>query len=65
MQHAVLKNEILMHLRVLKKTKKDVSLHDPIGQDKEGNEISLIDILKSESEDVIDMIQLSMELEKN
>ena len=52
-----------MHLRVLKKTKKDVSLHDPIGQDKE-NEISLIDILKSESEDVIDMIQLSMELEK-
>ena len=53
-----------MHLRVLKKTKKDVSLHDPIGQDKEGNEISLIDILKSESEDVIDMIQLSMELEK-
>ncbi len=55
-------NEILMHLRALKKTKKDVSLHDPIGQDKEGNEISLIDILKSESEDVIDTIQLNMEL---
>ena len=53
-----------MHLRVLKENEKDVSLHDPIGQDKEGNEISLIDILKSESEDVIDMIQLSMELEK-
>lgn len=32
-------NEILMHLRSLKKTKKDVSLHDPIGTDKEGNEI--------------------------
>lgn len=59
-----IENEILMHLRALKKTKKDVSLHDPIGQDKEGNEISLIDILKSESEDVIDTIQLSMELEK-
>ncbi|RBN42756.1 RNA polymerase subunit sigma-70, partial [Priestia megaterium] len=44
--------------------KKDVSLHDPIGQDKEGNEISLIDVLKSESDDVIDMIQLNMELEK-
>lgn len=56
--------EILMHLRALKKTKKDVSLHDPIGQDKEGNEISLIDVLKSESEDVFDTIQLSMELEK-
>jgi len=59
-----IENEILMHLRVIKKTKKDVSLHDPIGQDKEGNEISLLDILKSESEDVIDTIQLNMELEK-
>jgi RNA polymerase sporulation-specific sigma factor len=59
-----IENEILMHLRALKKTKKDVSLHDPIGQDKEGNEISLIDILKSESEDVIDTIQLTMEMEK-
>ncbi|MBA2869803.1 RNA polymerase sporulation-specific sigma factor [Anoxybacillus calidus] len=60
-----IENEILMHLRSLKKTKKDVSLHDPIGQDKEGNEISLLDILKSESEDdVVDMIQLNMELEK-
>ncbi|KYD11149.1 hypothetical protein B4135_3264 [Caldibacillus debilis] len=53
-----------MHLRTLKKTKKDVSLHDPIGQDKEGNEISLIDVLKSDSDDVIDTIQLNMELEK-
>lgn len=30
-----------MHLRSLKKTKKDVSLHDPIGMDKEGNELTL------------------------
>ncbi|MBM7660740.1 RNA polymerase sporulation-specific sigma factor [Bacillus mesophilus] len=59
-----IENEILMHLRALKKTKKDVSLHDPIGQDKEGNEISLIDVLKSESEDIIELIQLNMELEK-
>lgn len=34
-------NEILMHLRSLKKTRKDVSLHDPIGTDKEGNELTL------------------------
>ncbi|WP_284140475.1 MULTISPECIES: RNA polymerase sporulation sigma factor SigK [unclassified Virgibacillus] len=57
-------NEILMHLRALKKVKKDVSLHDPIGQDKEGNEISLIDILEAENEDVIDFIQLNLEIEK-
>src|SRR5699024_12244278 len=50
----VIMNEILMHLRALKKVNKDVSLHDPIGQDKEGNEISLIDILKAENENIID-----------
>ncbi|QTM99903.1 RNA polymerase sporulation sigma factor SigK [Sediminibacillus dalangtanensis] len=59
-----IENEILMHLRALKKTKKDVSLHDPIGQDKEGNEISLIDILEAENEDLIEYIQLNMEVEK-
>lgn len=57
-------NQILMHLRSLKKTKKDVSLHDPIGQDKEGNEINLMDILKAENEDVVEHIQLNMEVEK-
>ncbi|BFH12631.1 hypothetical protein J6TS7_35690 [Paenibacillus dendritiformis] len=35
-----IENEILMHLRSLKKTRKDVSLHDPIGTDKEGNEMT-------------------------
>lgn len=59
-----IENEILMHLRALKKVKKDVSLHDPIGQDKEGNEISLIDILEAESDNVIEYIQLNMEIAK-
>lgn len=59
-----IENEILMHLRALKKVKKDVSLHDPIGQDKEGNEISLIDILEAENTDVIEYIQLNMEIDK-
>lgn len=59
-----IENEILMYLRTLKKVNKDVSLHDPIGQDKEGNEISLIDILKAENEDIIDYIQLNLEIEK-
>lgn len=35
-----IENEILMHLRSLKKSRKDVSLHDPIGTDKEGNELT-------------------------
>ncbi|WP_035724690.1 RNA polymerase sporulation sigma factor SigK [Gracilibacillus boraciitolerans] len=59
-----IENEILMHLRAMKKTKKDVSLQDPIGQDKEGNEISLIDILEAENEDITEVIQLHMELRK-
>ncbi|MFC4388419.1 RNA polymerase sporulation sigma factor SigK [Gracilibacillus marinus] len=59
-----IENEILMHLRAIKKTKKDVSLQDPIGQDKEGNEISLIDILEAENNDITEAIQLHMELEK-
>ncbi|WP_216829131.1 RNA polymerase sporulation sigma factor SigK [Alkalihalobacterium elongatum] len=56
-----IENEILMHLRALKKVKKDVSLHDPIGTDKEGNEITLIDVLQEETDDIVDAIQLKME----
>jgi RNA polymerase sporulation-specific sigma factor len=59
-----IENEILMHLRSLKKTRKDVSLHDPIGTDKEGNEITLIDILGSEADDVADAVQLKIEKSK-
>jgi RNA polymerase sporulation-specific sigma factor len=59
-----IENEILMFLRSLKKTRKDVSLHDPIGQDKEGNEISLIDILKTDNPDIVERIQTNMEIEK-
>lgn len=59
-----IENEILMHLRTLKKVRKDISLTDPIGQDHEGNEISLIDILEAENEDIIEFIQLNMDIEK-
>ena len=48
-----IENEILMHLRAQKKVKKDVSLHEPIGQDKEGNEVSLLDVLGDDGEDGI------------
>jgi RNA polymerase sporulation-specific sigma factor len=48
----------------LKKTRKDVSLHDPIGTDKEGNEITLVDILGTEADDVVDKVQLKIEKSK-
>ncbi len=59
-----IENEILMHLRSLKKTRKDVSLHDPIGSDKEGNEITLIDILGSGADDLLVTVDLNIEKSK-
>lgn len=56
-----IENEILMHLRSLKKVKKDVSLHDPIGTDKEGNEIRLLDIIGTERAEVEDEVELKIE----
>lgn len=53
-----------MHLRTLKKVRKDVSLHDPIGHDKESNEITLIDILGTDPDDVIDTVQMRVESNK-
>lgn len=43
-----IENEILMHLRANKRVRHEMMLFDPIGSDKEGNEISLIDILESD-----------------
>ena len=53
-----IENEILMYFRMNNKYLKDVSLNDYVGYDKEGNEISIIDILKVESNDFIDEIEL-------
>ncbi len=49
-------NEILMHFRKEKKYAGQVSLQDPIGHDDDGNEVSLIDILQAENEDICEEI---------
>lgn len=49
-------NELLMMLRSEKKTAKDVYLYDSIGSDKEGNEISLIDVIEHIDEDVVERV---------
>ena len=51
-------NELLMLLRSRKKTAKEVSLYDPIGTDKEGNEINLLDVIEQEQTDVTDQMEL-------
>ena len=48
--------EILMYLRSVKKTARDVYLFDTIGSDKEGNEINLFDVLEYEEEDIADRL---------
>lgn len=47
-------NELLMMLRSKKKYSKEVSLYEPIGTDKEGNEISLLDIIESPPVDIVE-----------
>lgn len=50
-------NELLMHFRTKKKTSKEVSLYEPIGTDKEGNQIQLLDVVVSEDEDVVELLE--------
>ena len=50
-------NELLMHFRAKKKTSKEVSLYEPIGTDKEGNQIQLLDVVVSEDEDVVELLE--------
>jgi RNA polymerase sporulation-specific sigma factor len=57
-------NEILMQIRSVKKIQNEVSLQDPIGIDREGNEITLIDVMGNESESVIDEVELKMQVKR-
>ncbi|EIA29795.1 RNA polymerase sigma factor, partial [Candidatus Arthromitus sp. SFB-5] len=59
-----IENEILMLIRNTKKTKNEVFLQDPIGTDKEGNEISLIDILNSSDDTIIDIVEQKLTIKK-
>ena len=57
-------NEILMYLRAKKKTTREISLYEPIGTDREGNEIQLYDIIEAEDEDVSEKIHLKENIQK-
>ena len=55
-------NELLMLFRSKKKTNREVSLYDPIGTDKEGNEISLLDVIETEPVDVVKNYSLKQDI---
>lgn len=59
-----IENELLMLFRVRRKMAKEVSLYEPIGTDKEGNEINLLDIIESTNEDVVDNMELQQNTKK-
>ncbi len=59
-----IENEILMHLRSGKKSGNALLLQDPIGKDKDGNEITLIDKLSNDDEDIFDEVNLKMQIKQ-
>ncbi|NLJ40301.1 MAG: RNA polymerase sporulation sigma factor SigK [Clostridiales bacterium] len=57
-----IENEILMTIRSDKKVKSEVYLQDPIGIDKEGNEISLLDVLGTDIDSVVNEVELKLQI---
>lgn len=59
-----IENEILMLIRNTKKIKSEVYLQDTIGVDKEGNEISLMDVLSGDEDSVIEVVEKRIQVRK-
>ena len=57
-------NELLMYLRTRKKLTKEVSYYEPIGTDKEGNEISLLDVIESQERSAFEVITAKEDTKK-
>lgn len=59
-----IENEILMCLRSSKRARSEVMLHEPLGSDKEGNEITLMDLLGTEDDIVAEQVESQAEQKK-
>ena len=59
-----IENEILMYIRAGKKHKSNVSLSDPVGTDKDGNELTLMDLLFEKEDKVFGSVEQSLMQEK-
>ena len=57
-------NEILMLFRASKKLSKEVSLFEPIGVDKDGEAVSLVDIIEMENKETIDTMILKQDVKE-
>ena len=61
-QQVLTANEILMFLRSSKKTKAEVYLNEPIGKDKDDNEITLLEILENDERSIEDEIDIKLKI---
>lgn len=59
-----IENEVLMYLRSKRKASRDISLYEPIGTDREGNEIQLFDIIETEEEDAHHKVELGEDIRR-
>ena len=59
-----IENELLMHFRAKKKTSKEVSCYEPVGTDREGNEINLLDVLESGEHSAFDQVMAKDDAKK-
>lgn len=57
-------NELLMMFRARKKSTREISLYEPIGTDKEGNEISLLDVCMQEQVDIVEQMDSNEKIDK-
>ena len=63
-QQVLTANEILMFLRSSKKTKSEVYLNEPIGKDKDDNEVTLLEVLEVEDKPIEEEIDLKIKVKK-
>ena len=59
-----IENEILMLIRTNKKHKSNLSLSDPVGTDKDGNELTLMDLLFEKEDCVFECVERSVQRER-
>ena len=59
-----IENEVLMYLRSKRKSSRDISLYEPIGTDREGNEIQLFDLIETEEEDAHHKVELGEDIRR-
>lgn len=59
-----IENEILMFIRSNKKTKAEVYLNEPIGKDKDDNEVTLLEVIENDGRSIEDEIDIKFKIKK-